>query len=77
MSNHPNRSRHAVNGDPLPTPADIKAARLAAKLTQTEAAALVYRRLNSWQDWEAGNRHIDPGLWDLFNRRVAELIFKV
>ena len=73
MPNHPNRSRRAVTGNPPQNPASIKAARLAAGLTQTEAAALVYRRLNSWQDWEAGNRHIDPGLWDLFQRRVAEI----
>ena len=71
MPNHPNRSTR-ITAD-TPSPAVIKAARLAAGLTQTEAAALVYRRLNSWQDWEAGNRHIDLGLWDLFQRRVAEI----
>lgn len=34
----------------------VVAARLAAELTQTKAAALVGASLRAWQDWESGDR---------------------
>jgi len=34
-----------------PTPEEIRAAR--GSLTQTEAAALVFKPLRTWQNWEA------------------------
>jgi putative transcriptional regulator len=39
-----------------PSPDEIIAARKAAKLTQTAAAALVYATCRAWQLWEAGDR---------------------
>ena len=51
---------------PSPSPEIVKAKRLAAKLTQTEAAALVYSTLSAWQRWEQGERKMHPGLWELF-----------
>lgn len=49
-----------------PAPSDIKAARRAAGLSQTAAAALVHSKLRTWQQWEAGARRMHPGLWELF-----------
>lgn len=54
-----------------PTPAQIRAAREAAGLTQTQAATLVHVALRTWQHWEEprggdGAREIPLGLWELF-----------
>lgn len=49
-----------------PTPEQVKDARQRAGLTQTQAAELVYSKLRSWQQWEAGDRAMHPGLWELF-----------
>jgi DNA (cytosine-5)-methyltransferase 1 len=50
-----------------PTPANIRAAREAAGLTQTQAAALIHSALRSWQQWEAGDRSMHPAFWELFS----------
>jgi putative transcriptional regulator len=74
MTNHPNRSRiGAPKGGtvrPNPDPADIRAAREKAGLTQTEAGALIYSTLRTWQDWEGGQRRMHPGLMELFEIKV-------
>lgn len=49
-----------------PTPEAIRAARHAAGLTQTQAAALIYCALRGWQDWEAGKRAMHPAFFELF-----------
>jgi putative transcriptional regulator len=63
MANHPNRSKspHAS-----PKPEQIRAAREAAGLTQTEAAELIHGSLRAWQQYEAGDRIMHAGLWELF-----------
>jgi DNA-binding transcriptional regulator YiaG len=66
MTNHPNRSQRGELANPLP--AEIISARQAAGLTQTEAAGLVCGSLRAWQQWEAGDRRMHPGLWRLFLR---------
>lgn len=55
-----------------PTPQEIRAAREAAHLTQTAAAELIYSKLRTWQDWEAGKRKMHPGLFELFKIKVSE-----
>lgn len=65
MTNHPNRSRRA-NPAANPTPDEIRAARLAAGLTQREAAALVHATVSAWEEWEQGRRRMHPGLFELF-----------
>ena len=50
MPNHPNRGQKGPSANP--TPADIRAAREAAELSQEDAAALVHSNLRSWQKWE-------------------------
>lgn len=54
-----------------PDPAEILAARRAAGLTQTAAAALVHSALRTWQQWEAGDRRMHPGLWELFRLKTT------
>ena len=44
----------------------IRSARAEAGLTQTQAAALVYHGLRSWQHWEAGERAMQPAIFELF-----------
>lgn len=55
-----------------PTPDEIRAARLRARLTQTEAAAILGRSLRGWQYWEAGERAMSRFLFETFLERVKE-----
>ncbi len=71
VSNHPSRGPKGPAANPAPD--EIRAARTAAKLTQIEAAALVYRSERNWQQWEGKERRMDPALWELFTRKLAEL----
>ena len=50
MTNHPNRSAGHPARNPSPT--EVRAAREAAGLTQTQAAALVHATARNWQQWE-------------------------
>ena len=70
MTSHPNRSR---DGSPSrnPDPSDIKAARVAAGLTATEAAALLHTSYRAWKQWEDGDRRMHPAIWELFLLKVA------
>ncbi|MBP7657196.1 MAG: helix-turn-helix transcriptional regulator [Pseudoxanthomonas sp.] len=54
-----------------PDPAEIRTAREAAGLSQTAAAELVHGKLRTWQQWEAGDRKMHPGLWELFRLKIA------
>lgn len=53
-----------------PTPDEIKNKRENEGLTQKEAAALIYSKLRTWQDWEAGKAKMHAGLWELFLLKV-------
>lgn len=67
--NHPNRSKKPGPGK-TPKPAEIRAAREAAALTQTQAGELVHANLRSWQQWEAGDRRMHPAFWELFQLKL-------
>ena len=54
-----------------PTPEKIKATRVRKKLSQSDAADLVHSALRTWQQWEAGDRKMHPGLWELFCIKTA------
>jgi DNA-binding transcriptional regulator YiaG len=58
------------------TPEIIKARRVAAGLSQTAAGALVSVALRTWQQWEAGDRTMPMGLWELFTIKTRKLIPK-
>jgi putative transcriptional regulator len=73
MSNHPNRSKGPKGPSANPSPGEIRAAREAARLSQTAAAELIYSALRTWQDWELGKAKMHAGLWELFNIKTGEL----
>ncbi|WP_288076578.1 helix-turn-helix domain-containing protein [Pseudomonas sp.] len=57
-----------------PLPEEIRAAREASGLSQTAAAELVHSKLRTWQQWEAGDRKMHPGLWELFRLKTHKAI---
>jgi len=65
MPGHKNRSK-SRRSSTTPSPAEVRAAREAAKLTQTEAAERIHGTLRAWQDYEGGQRRMHPGLFELF-----------
>ena len=65
--NHVSASTTAIP----PEPDEIRAARAAAGLTQTEAGDLVHASLRTWQQWEAGDRKMPPGLFELFKLKTS------
>ena len=71
MPNHPNRSRRVAPAA-SPPPEKVRAARETAGLSQTGAAALIYCTLRGWQEWEAGNRRMHPGLFELFKIKTSK-----
>ena len=71
MTSHPNRSR-AKSPASNPHPDEIVGVRINAGLTQKQAAELIYSALRTWQQWEAGDRRMHPGLWELFTAKVKK-----
>ena len=61
MTNRQNRIRESN-----PTPEQIRAARLAAGLSQPEAGELILASKRSWENWEQGRVKMHPGLFDYF-----------
>ena len=55
-----------------PTPAEIREARKAAGLTQTQAAELAGYTVRYWQMLEAGTSRMRPILWKAWQREVQE-----
>lgn len=51
----------------------IRAARVAAGLTQSEAAAVVHRpSYRTWQDWERGQARMPLDAWELFLLKTGQ-----
>lgn len=69
-ANHPNRGRRTAWSNP--TPADIRAAREAASLTQDKAGELIFSTANAWQKWELGARQMHPAMWHFFRLMVGQ-----
>jgi len=53
-----------------PSPEEILAFRLEVGMSTTEAAAVIYRTVRNWQQWESAERKMDPALWELFRIKV-------
>jgi len=70
MANHPNRNTNGSGSNP--TSYEIRSERENVGLTQTEAAHVVYSTCRAWQQWEAGDRRMHPGLWELFQIKTRE-----
>ena len=69
MSSHPTSGTKGAAAGPLP--ALIIDTREAAGLTQVQAAELIHATRRGWQEYEAGNRRMHPGLFELFCLKVA------
>lgn len=59
-----------------PLPAEVRATREAAKISQTAAAALVHTTCRTWQQWEAeagtpSHRKMHPAFWELFKIKTG------
>ena len=54
-----------------PTPAAVRAARLAAGQTQAQAAACVHLYVRTWQRYEAGSTPIPAAVWELYRVKAA------
>lgn len=48
------------------TPEQIRAVRTKLGLTQKQAAEKLGKSYRTWQDWEGGQRTMDPALFQLF-----------
>lgn len=56
------------------TPELIKQTREQAGLTQTQAATLIYKGLRTWQQWEKGDRSMDPAFFELFKIKISSAL---
>lgn len=54
----------------------IKAARVHASLTQTQAGHVVHASLRAWQQWESGARGMPPGLFELFMIKTGQWLLE-
>lgn len=70
MGAHPNRGQRTAAS--TPTPAEIRAMRDTAGLTQTAAADLIYTTCRVWQQWEAGDRRMHPAFFELFRLKLKQ-----
>lgn len=55
-----------------PSPAEIRAARKAAGLTQARAAQLIHCSRSSWAEWESGVSKMHPAFWELFLLKTGQ-----
>lgn len=68
-------ARNTVESETLPAPDEIRAAREAAGLTQSEAAELVHLSApNRWAAYEQGAWRIDAARWELFKIKTAHFV---
>lgn len=67
MASHPNRGPKGPQSSP--SPATIRSVR--GKLTQRQAADLIYATESAWRSWESGLRHMHPGLFELFKIKAG------
>ncbi len=86
MTAHPNRSSKSKMTKSPPTPAQVREARENAMVpgkaergaTQTEAAAIVYSTLRTWQNWEnerdpKEQRPMHPAIFELFLIKTGQV----
>lgn len=72
---HANRSKRADAPARNPHADEVRAARAAAGLTQTDAARAVFVTLSAWQRWEDegdDSRRMPAAAWWLFRLRTGQ-----
>ena len=55
----------------VPTKKEVKAARVAAGLTQAQAAELIFKGWQVWALYESGKTKMDAAYWQLFNLKLT------
>ena len=55
-----------------PTPEEIRRARRFTGLTLKKSAEICQVDIRTWQRWEAGERKMAPGYWELFQIKTKE-----
>lgn len=56
-----------------PTKEQVKQARANAGLTQSQAAAVIYKQILAWQRYESGDRVMDAAYYELFLIKTGQL----
>lgn len=51
---------------------ELKALRESLNLTQQASADLVHVKLNAWQKWERGERHVNKTALELFRLKTGK-----
>lgn len=69
MANHPNRGASRLN----PRPQDLEEFRARHRLSEREAAALIFESELRWQAYEVGTARMHAGLWELARAKMGEL----
>ena len=71
MTAHPNRSTWR-SSLPVPTPEEVRALRVAAGLTQADAAEVAgLAGWRQWAGWESGERRPSAQSWELLLLRLG------
>ena len=70
------KEKRATRNKPVPltappTPGQVRAARLNAGLTQTEAAVIIGKYITTWQNYEYGKTPIPYAAWELFKLKAG------
>jgi putative transcriptional regulator len=60
----------------FPTPEEVKAARAASGLTQSQAAQLLYSVIDNWQNWEQGRYPMAVALFELFLLKTGQFTLR-
>ena len=55
-----------------PTPAEILGARMRARLSMADAAALVSTTEEIWESWERGLGEMNPSVWVRFREATGQ-----
>ncbi|MDR7119745.1 hypothetical protein [Rheinheimera soli] len=56
------------------TPDQVKKARETAGHTQTQAAAVIYKKLLAWQRYESGGREMDQAFYELYLIKTGQSV---
>jgi len=56
-----------------PAPDQVKAARIAAGLTQLQAGEILHTNVRVWQQWEYGETQMHPAFFELFMLKTARI----
>ena len=62
---------HTPSKSDSPTPAEVRALRMAHGQTQAQAAAMVHMKARAWQKYEGNEAAMHPAVWELYRIKCA------